>query len=287
MFNFTTKYGSSKGMVAVPNIIGQTTSQASATLANAGLVVGTSTSQNTTLIGQSGQILNQSVAAGELADYGQAINFEYYVYSVSVVSTTDTGCLVTATSYPYTCSGYTQYVSPVQTRSGTITKTFSDGSTQVTTYPCSDTYPTPYTVSNSSACGYVAPSCTPSTTVQWGTTCHSSGYLWGLEITTYSNCSTSSTQRYDGCCVLQLSTTYGTWGTCSCNKKYRTNYSPYYYCGTYYPNPVVEEGSCSSWNTTTCGPLPSSYTSSGSTTTTTTTTTSGGSGSTKSTLIAV
>ena len=74
------KFASSKGMVAVPSIIGLTVSQAHIAIQNSGLEIGTqgSTSGSSS---QNGKLASQTTPSGTLVDYESTIGFAVYLYT--------------------------------------------------------------------------------------------------------------------------------------------------------------------------------------------------------------
>lgn len=81
MLGFITRFGSSKGMVRVPNLNGLTMEQADSLLSSAGLFRSGRTSSSTSNSARNEKINTQSIAANSLVDYETSIsyNYEYYV----------------------------------------------------------------------------------------------------------------------------------------------------------------------------------------------------------------
>lgn len=80
MLSFTSRFGSAKGMVAVPNLSNKTPTQAIADLTASGLVAGSTSSTNTSTSSSGNLIFSQSIPAGTLVDYDTAVGYSYYVY---------------------------------------------------------------------------------------------------------------------------------------------------------------------------------------------------------------
>ena len=81
MLGFITRFGSSKGMVRVPNLDGLTMEQADSLLLSVGLLRSGRTSSATSNNARNEKINTQSIAANSLVDYETNIsyNYEYYV----------------------------------------------------------------------------------------------------------------------------------------------------------------------------------------------------------------
>ena len=81
MLGFITRFGSSKGMVRVPNLDGLTMEQADSLLSSVGLLRSGRTSSATSNNARNEKINTQSIAANSLVDYETNIsyNYEYYV----------------------------------------------------------------------------------------------------------------------------------------------------------------------------------------------------------------
>ena len=90
MLGFVAKFGSSKGMVRVPNILGlsaerasgQTLSPAIEALANSGLNFSVSTAEETTVFANDKKVKSQNPPADTLVDYESGISFTYNSYII-------------------------------------------------------------------------------------------------------------------------------------------------------------------------------------------------------------
>jgi hypothetical protein len=100
MLGFITRFGSSKGMVRVPNLDGLTMEQADSTLSLAGLFRSTRTSSPTSNSARNEKINTQSIAANSLVDYETSIsyNYEYYVPPYQPTITKDPTCSTYSTT---------------------------------------------------------------------------------------------------------------------------------------------------------------------------------------------
>jgi hypothetical protein len=215
-------------MVSVPNLSGLTNSQAITTLQNAGLVLGTGSLETTSNSSINGLVKDnsQSIPYGTLVDYETKISFIIYNYvyvppAVYVTSTVDSGCqkVLTNSTDTSTCSGYTRYPSTTYSSRGQITTYYSDGHFTISYYSCSPIVENGTPISNSALCGYVSPSCMPTS---YSNGC--SGCMYG-----YNNCSTTYVQSdcssyvvYTSSCCSSTTTTYGSWSSCVCKTRSRS-----------------------------------------------------------------
>jgi hypothetical protein len=94
MLGFITRFGSSKGMVRVPNLDGLTMEQADSLLSSVGLLRSGRTSSATSNNARNEKINTQSIAANSLVDYETSIsyNYEYYVPPYQPTITKDPTC---------------------------------------------------------------------------------------------------------------------------------------------------------------------------------------------------
>jgi hypothetical protein len=118
MLGFITRFGSSKGMVKVPNLDGLTMEQADTALSLAGLLRSTRTSSPTSNNARNEKINTQSIAANSLVDYETSIsyNYEYYVPPYQPTITKDPTCSTyNTTSTGGSCNADKSYNYPVIT----------------------------------------------------------------------------------------------------------------------------------------------------------------------------
>lgn len=151
--NFVSRFGSSKGMVAVPNLSGQTTDQAIETIRNTGLTFKQSTLRITQTQAFDKKVFNQDIAPGTLVDYESEISFSFDSYYETTTNVTY-GPIESYSSTPSaSCSGTTLI------RTTTFLnrrKVFFEGQDQgfyKEEAATSSSTPEP----NSSSCGYVPP----------------------------------------------------------------------------------------------------------------------------------
>jgi hypothetical protein len=81
MLGFVGRFGSSKGMAAMPNLSGLSREQAITQIQNAGLRFASGSFASTTKQSINNLIESQSVSAGQLVDYESDITISSYVYS--------------------------------------------------------------------------------------------------------------------------------------------------------------------------------------------------------------
>jgi hypothetical protein len=126
MFGFVTRYGSSKGMVAVPNLLGVNVDTANSRLALAGLSISNlSRLIPTNIPSQAGIALAQLIPPGTLVDYETPIIVNYgQLFEDSVVTSDCEGYPGSTTSSGNWCVGTETYFSVTTTkRRKTITRT--------------------------------------------------------------------------------------------------------------------------------------------------------------------
>lgn len=144
------KFASSKGMVAMPNLLGLTRLQAIVLLEEIGLKVANATGSSTSNQADNDKVFSQSYTAGELVNYETPISFVHYTYVAppvpqgpTVINVVQSGC-VEYERYEIT----NQRVCDTSTKLGSITYGFrrhnvttyfySDGSQQNTVEQCTD-----------------------------------------------------------------------------------------------------------------------------------------------------
>jgi PASTA domain len=157
MLSFIARFGSSKGMVLVPNLSGLTTAQATSEIQNAGLIFSGSSTSTTSSPSLGDTVFSQSIASGTLVEYETAISFANYVYVAYVPTVTYGECTpdyTSTSSAPGDCIAGTfdRYRTTIQYRHRAV---FFDGVFQRYD-PCSSFVSGDY-ISNVAACGYVAP----------------------------------------------------------------------------------------------------------------------------------
>jgi hypothetical protein len=170
--NFVSRFGSSKGMVAVPNLLGVNATTANSRLALAGLSVSNfSGSIPTNIPSQDGVALSQQIPPGTLVDYETPIVVSYgQLFADSIVTSGCEGYPGSTTSSGNWCVGTETYFSVTRTkRRKTITRTNNiTGDTEITfDYNCLDEVSGGGSRYIDGSCGYVTPraTCTPTANV--------------------------------------------------------------------------------------------------------------------------
>jgi len=245
MLSFIARFGSSKGMVAVPNLSGLSRSQAQTAISNAGLVFGGESSTSTTNSSLDGKVASQSPSAGSLVDYATSVSYQYYIYvapaAPTITSISYGSCYNVGTpTSSYTCSDpYTKTPTTTQERQRDVTYYYSDGSVTYGTEACTSTTTSGTAIQNSADCGYVAPvkTCTAScgTYSAWGS-CQNvyagGGVQYRTRTCTRTDCSTYTQTDSRSCCAA----TCGSWsayGSCVNGVKKRTRTCTKTDCSTY------------------------------------------------------
>jgi hypothetical protein len=224
MLGFVSRFGSSKGMVRVPNFAGLNSATANSQLASAGLRLNSLSGEiATNNSAQGGIALNQSPAAGTLVDYETpiVINFGRFVADTITIS----GCQAygTPTNDPDYCSGTLYVYGGTRTKFRKTITTTNNVTGQVSTtfdYSCSDTLADRGSAYINGLCGYVTPpvTCTATTDIGAYGSC-SAAFLIGSRGTqsrtvsgTNTNCSTFSYTETVFCYQVMCGT-YSAWGS--------------------------------------------------------------------------
>jgi hypothetical protein len=166
MLGFVSRFGSSKGMVAVPNLLGVATATANTQVTSAGLRVSSlSGARNTNVILEGGVSLAQTPAAGTLVDYETEVVITSGNYVADTVNVSVCQNYGTTTNDPDYCSGNVYVYGSARTkRRKTITTT--NNVTGITTITfdnsCTDDVVSRGSEYINGQCGYVEPpkSCT-------------------------------------------------------------------------------------------------------------------------------
>jgi len=80
MLGFIGRWAASKGMVAVPNLIGLLNTAAQTAITNSGLIYGSSSTTTTGDSALADKVASQTPTSGTLADYESSVSFVYYNY---------------------------------------------------------------------------------------------------------------------------------------------------------------------------------------------------------------
>jgi hypothetical protein len=210
MLGFVTRYGSSKGMVAVPNLSGQTNDQAVETIRNTGLTFKESTLRITQNQAFDKKVFNQNVVPGTLVDYESEISFSFDSYYETTANVTFGPTESYSSTPSASCSGTTLI------RTTTFLnrkKVFFEGQDQGF-YKEEAATSSSTSEQNSASCGYVAPArvCQPVTNwLSWGPCIVTYGTNRGVRYRTVrgirADCSEFSYIDVGTCCIPSQ----GTW----------------------------------------------------------------------------
>jgi hypothetical protein len=250
MLGFIGRFGSSKGMVRMPNLSGLTRPQALEALQNAGLKFSGSSTVTTSTQSLSDKIQSQSIAASTLLEYESEVSFIYYSYVPYVPTVTYGPCYTYSSPTSATCSGYTRIVTTTNNRSRSV---FYDNVFQFEE-ECSSTSSTSST-ENSTSCGYEPPAATctsgcgtysawSSCTILYGT----GGQKTRTRTCTRTNCATYTEVDTAVCCVATCGA-WSAWSASTGGVYERTRTCQKTDCTTY-----TETGiKCTPRTTTSCG----------------------------------
>lgn len=270
MLGFVARYGSSKGMVAVPDFSGLNSTNVAIQLASSGLKISPlSGLKPTNNSSQADIALDQQPAAGTLVDYETPILINYGNFIADTITTS--GCQSydgSTSTAANSCSGtLTVYGNTTTKRRKTITTT--SNITGVTTtsfdYNCSDTITVNGSAYVDGSCTYVTPptTCTATTTYGAYSACNaafalsSSGTKERTVSGTNTNCSTFSYTQYTACCQY-VEGPWSPWSTVpsDTNKEQRARTIQYKDCSTFLDREsrcktrtVVTYGGCGSKKT--------------------------------------
>lgn len=172
MLGFVSRFGSSKGMVAVPNLLNIATATANSQVTSAGLRVSSlSGTRNTNVISEGGVSVSQTPAAGTLVDYETDIVITSGNYIADTVTVADCANYGTTTNDPDYCSGNVYVYGSARTkRRKTVTTTNNVAGTTTTSfdYSCTDDVVSRGSEYINGQCGYVAPPTTCTYSISYG-----------------------------------------------------------------------------------------------------------------------
>ena len=253
MLGFIAKFGSSKGMVAVPNLNGLNRGQAIAAIQSAGLVFGGNSPVETSNSSLNDLVQSQPTPAGTLVDYESSFSFGYYVYVAPAIVVTYDACEDTTPVIvlPAGCSGCNR----ITTRTTPQRQAKRENGVIVDYVACASITTSTITFSDASCpgCAPPAPSCTPSES--WNgpwSSCQSIGAGGGVQYRyktiTRSNC-TSYVQEFTQNCCSNYCGSWSTWaGGGGAQSRSRTCQRSD--CTTY----TESQTRCSPQSSTSCGP---------------------------------
>lgn len=214
--NFVSRFGSSKGMVVVPNFLGVANATANTQITSAGLLVSAgSGTRNTNVLSENGVVLSQTPEPGTLVDYETevVITSGNYIADTVVVS----GCqnYGTTTNDPDYCSGTTYVYGSARTkRRKTVTTTNNVTGTTTISFDnsCTDSIVYRGSTQINGQCGYVAPPtvcvATEYALTNWGPCVNGTQTRTMYKIT--SNCFVSNPIQ-PRCCRTSPLVVYGPW----------------------------------------------------------------------------
>jgi hypothetical protein len=255
MLSFVARFGSSKGMVLVPNLSGLTTAAAISAIQNAGLKFSGSSTSTTSSSSLGDTVFSQSITNGTLVEYETAISFGNYVYVPYVPTVTYGDCTADYTvtsSAPGDCiSGtFDRYRTTTQYRHRAV---FFDGVFQRYD-PCSSIDSGEY-IPNVSACGYVAPvkTCTSGCGSYSAWSGCKNMYAGGGSRTrtrtcTRTNCSTYTDTDEESCCSPACGS-WSSWSTVFSGVQQRSRTCVKTDCSSF----TEYESRCGVQSSTTCG----------------------------------
>jgi hypothetical protein len=239
------RFGSSRGMLRIPNLSGLTRPQALDAIRNSGLKFSESSTLTTTNQSLADKIESQSVPANTLVDYDSEISFVYFSYVPYVPTVTYGSCSVYSSTSSSACSGLTLVTTTTFFQRRQV---FYDGSFAFNE-ECSS-FSSSSSTQNSTACGYVAPVATCSAScggwTSWSSC--SGGSQSRTRTCTRTNCSTFTDTDTRTCCTPAC----GPWSSWSgsAGGQSRTRTCLRSDCTTY----TETENRCTSYSSTSCGP---------------------------------
>ena len=219
MLGFVAKFGSSKGMVQVPNLVGlsavaatgQALSPAVQALINSGLKFSISTAENTTVIANDKKVKLQNPPANTLVDYESEVSFVYNTY---VVITTYGNPENYNSVTTYSCSGTTRIPTTTTYRRRAV---FGNQAFLFWEELSSNSV-TGQAQQQSVECGYVVPPCSRPTETCGAPTAWSGcrnmyaggGAREATQTCIRTNC-TSYTKTLYKCCMAPACTNWSSW----------------------------------------------------------------------------
>lgn len=214
------RFGSSKGTVLVPNLIGLTATAARTAIESAGLIFGGTSTSGTSNSSQSDLVSSQSIAQGTSVEYETSISYVYYVYVPPYQPTITYGSCYQANvqSTGGWCSGYTWYY-PTYTYEY-YRPVYYDGVYAYDQY-CYSSSGGGGSELLSPNCGYTPPpTCTVAKICGSYSSC-SGGYKTRTCYTRHSNCTNGANYTESVSCCTSSSTT-GSYSTCRCKTQCAT-----------------------------------------------------------------
>jgi hypothetical protein len=234
MLGFVSRFGSSKGMVVVPNFSGVTTATAQSQIVSAGLKVSAAGGiRNTNVLAEDGVSLSQLPVAGTLVDYETEVVITSGNYVADTVTVGPCQNYGTTTNDPDYCSGNVYVYGSARTkRRKTVTTTNNVTGTTTTTYDnsCTDDVVSRGSAYINGQCGYSPPAVTCTATTNYGAygACNaayaylSSGTKTRTISGTNSNCTTFSYPDYASCCQEAYQEPWSLWTVLETDNRYES-----------------------------------------------------------------
>jgi len=216
MLGFAAKFGSSKGMVRVPNLSGlsgvaasgQLTPPAIQALINSGLKFSLATAENTTVLANDKKVKSQNPPANTLVDYESGVSFVYNSY---IVITSYGSPENYRSSTTYSCSGTTRIPTTTTFRRRAV---FAND-VFVDWQELASTSATGQSQQQSVECGYVVPPCRRPTETCGAPTAWSACWYRENRRTAFQTCirtnCTSYTKTIYKCCMWPRCDGWSNW----------------------------------------------------------------------------
>ena len=255
MLGFIAKFGSSKGMVAVPNLNGLNRNQAVAAIQSAGLVFGGNTPVETSNSSLNDLVQSQAIPTGTLINYESDLSFGYYVYvAPAIVVTYDVPCENT-TPVVNTDNGCSNCNRTITTTTPQRKAKRENGViVDYVSCPSITTSTTIFSDATCPGCAPVVPSCTPSESWNgpWSSGCSDvfagGGVNYRYKTITRSDCTSYVLEVTRNCCSSYCGS-WSTWtGGAGAQSRSRTCQTST--CSTY----TETETRCSPTSSKSCGP---------------------------------
>jgi hypothetical protein len=211
MLGFTTRYGASKGMVAVPSLSGLTSEAAEALIAQRGLRLQSKASRNSS--SQNNRVSSQTVAPGTLVDYETDISFIFDVLVADQISFGNCESYYSEDSGSWCTGTYTNNSQRTTyfRRLRTVTSVDKPTTTEWI-YDCGSSTSAASGGYVDGSCGYTTPvvSCTADTKVHiaWGSCVN------GIQKRTMYKITAKCVESYpveERCCQTSKTVVYGNW----------------------------------------------------------------------------
>lgn len=211
MLGFTTRYGASKGMVAVPSLAGLTSEAAETLIAQKGLRLQSKASRNSS--SQNNRVSSQTLAPGTLVDYETDISFIFDVLVADQISFGNCQSYTFSDSGNWCTGTYTNFSQRTTyfRRLRTVTSVDKPTTTEWV-YDCGSSTSAASGGYVNGSCGHVDKpvSCTPDYRVHigWGSC------IGGVQRRTMYNITSKCIESYPQetrCCQTSTTVVYGPW----------------------------------------------------------------------------